>query len=77
MKIRTRITTAVTVALASIFLAAPAFASEEVEKYDPSDAFSAAGEPVQVVPILIVGLVLLAIVLLLSSLIGRLFDQAK
>ncbi|MBK0418953.1 hypothetical protein JD276_07885 [Leucobacter sp. CSA1] len=71
MKIRTRIATAVTVALASVFVAAPAFAHEG-ETHNP---FSHAGEPVDVVAISIVGVVLLAIVLIGSTLIGNLFDK--
>ena len=69
MKIRTRIATAVTVALATVFVAAPAFATTgEVE-------FSSAGEPLQVVAISIVGVVLLAVILIGSTLIGNLFDK--
>lgn len=69
VKIRTRIATAVTVALASVFVAAPAFATTgEVE-------FSSAGHPVDVVAISIVGVVLLAIVLIGSTLIGNLFEK--
>ena len=75
MKTRTRITTAVAVVLASVFVAAPAFAHGDVEKYDPSDAFSHAGEPMQVGAILICGAILLVIVLVLAQLIGKAFDK--
>lgn len=75
MKIRTRITTAVAVILASVFVSAPAFAHEGVEKYDPADAFSHAGEPLQVYAILICGAVLLFIVLALAHLVGKAFDK--
>lgn len=76
MKIFTRIATAITAAVVSLFIAAPAFASEGAEKYNPADEFSATGQPVDVVAILIVGAVLLAIVLLLSQLIGNLFEKS-
>lgn len=74
VKIRTRITAAVTVALATVFIGAPAFASEG-EKIDTLAPFSAAGQPLDVVAISIVGLVLLAVVLVLSTLIGNLFEK--
>lgn len=74
MKIRTRIATAVTVALATVFVGAPAFASEG-ERIDTHAPFSAAGEPVNTVAILIVGAVLLAVVLLGSIGIGSLFNK--
>lgn len=75
MKIRTRIAAAVTVALASLFIASPALASGDGEAH--VDQFSHAGEPLQVYAILTVGLVLLVIVLAVSALVGRLFDQKK
>lgn len=75
MKIRTRIAAAVTVALATVFIGAPAFASEGVEKIDTLAQFSSAGEPVNVVAISIVGIVLLAVVLLGSTAIGNLFTK--
>lgn len=74
MKIRTRITAAVTVAFATVFIAAPAFASEGA-KVDTLAPFSSAGQPVDVVAISVVILVLLAVVLLLSTLIGNLFEK--
>lgn len=69
MKISTRIATAVVAALASVFVAGPAFAnSGEIQ-------FSAAGDPLDVVAISIVGIVLLAITLVGSTLIGNLFEK--
>lgn len=75
MKIRTRIATAVTVALASVFVGAPAFASEGVERIDTLAEFSSAGQPVDVVAISIVGVVLLGVVLIGSTLLGNLFEK--
>lgn len=72
MKIRTRIAAALTAALASVFIAAPAFAHDE-----GSHAFSSAGQPVDVVAVSIVGLVLLAVVLIGSTLIGNLFNKEQ
>lgn len=66
---------AIIAALASVFVATPAFAAEEVEKFDPAAQFSTAGEPLQVGAILIVGIVLLAIVLILAQLVGNLFEK--
>lgn len=73
MKIRTRIATAVTVALASVFVAAPAFAHDG-EDHGASQ-FSSAGHPLDIVAISIVGVVLLAVVLIGSTLIGNLFEK--
>lgn len=79
MKTIARIAATASAALAavlSVFVAAPAFASEEGgQKIDPLAEFSSAGDPVQVGPILIVGFVLLAIVLLTSLAIGNLFEK--
>lgn len=75
MKIRTRIATAVTVALATVFIGAPAFASEEGERIDTLAEFSSAGQPLDVVAISIVGIILLAVVLLGSTAIGNLFEK--
>lgn len=72
MKTRTRLAVASTAALASLFTAAPAFASEAV---DHVNEFSAAGQPVDVVAISIVGLVLLGVVLVGSTLVGNLFEK--
>lgn len=74
MKIRTRIATALTAILASVFVASPALASEPGETFDPAAQFSAAGQPVDVVAILIVGVVLLAVVLILSTVVSNLFE---
>ncbi|MGO3147334.1 MAG: hypothetical protein ACTIJ6_06620 [Leucobacter sp.] len=75
MKISTRIYAAVTVALATVFVGAPAFASEGGEKIDTLAEFSSAGQPVDVVAISIVGVVLLAVVLIGSTLVGNLFEK--
>ncbi|MBO1900872.1 hypothetical protein J4H92_02780 [Leucobacter weissii] len=80
MKTIARIATAAA-ALVSVFVAAvlttsPALAAEEgVEKFNPADQFSTAGEPLQVGAIIICGIVLLAIVLILAQLIGNLFEK--
>lgn len=66
-----------TVALATVLVSAPAFASEGVEKVDTHAPFSAAGQPVDVVAISIVGVVLLGIVLITSTLLGNLFEKNK
>lgn len=64
MKTRNRIATAVAVALASVFVATPAFAHGG----DHSDSiFSSAGQPVEIVPILIVVGILLVVVLALAA----------
>ena len=46
------------------------------EKFDPAAEFSAAGQPVDMVAILIVGAVLLAVVLIVSQLVGNLFEKS-
>lgn len=71
MKIRTRIATAVTAALASVFVAVPAFAHDG----EHESALSSAGQPLDVVAISIVGVVLLAVVLIGSTLVGNLFEK--
>lgn len=76
MKIFTRIAAAITAAFVSFFVATPAFAHESVEKFDPTEQFSAAGQPVDVVAILIVGAIVLAVILLLSQLVGNLFEKS-
>lgn len=73
MKIRTRIATAVTAAFASVFVAAPAFASAPVA--DGANPYSSAGQPVDVVAISIVGVVILGIVLVGATLVGNLFEK--
>lgn len=75
MKIFTRIAAAITAALVSVFVAAPAFASEEGEKFNPAEQFSSAGDPVNAVAILIVGAVILVVVLVTSQLVGNLFEK--
>ncbi|QBE50142.1 hypothetical protein EVS81_02130 [Leucobacter triazinivorans] len=72
MKIRTRIATAVTAALASVFVAVPAFAHDGGHE---ESMFSTAGDPLDVVAISIVGVVLLAVVLIGSTLVGNLFEK--
>lgn len=76
MKIFTRIAATITAALVSFFVATPAFAHEELEKFDPAAQFSAAGQPVDTVAILIVGAVILAVVLLTAQLVGNLFEKS-
>lgn len=76
MKFFTRAAAAITAALASLFVAAPAFAHEEVEKFNPADQFSAAGQPVDVVATLITAAVVLAVVLLLAWWLTSLFKPA-
>ena len=66
---------AVTAALLSVFVAAPALASEGGEKIDTYAEFSTAGEPLQIGAILIVGFVLLAVVLLTAQGISALFEK--
>ena len=77
MKTIARIATALTAALASVFVAAPAFAAEAGEKFNPQDEFRLAGEPLQVYAIIICGAIILAVVLGLAYLVGRLFDVKK
>ena len=75
-RIATAVSAAIVAALASVFVAAPAFASEAGgEKFNPNAQFSTAGEPVQVGAILICGLILLAIVLILAQVVGNLFEK--
>lgn len=74
-RIASAATAAIIAALVSVFVAAPAFAHEEVEKFDPAAQFSTAGEPVHVGAILIVGIVLLAVVLITAQLVGNLFEK--
>lgn len=73
VKIRTRIATAVTVALASVFIAAPAFASGGGDNADST--LSSAGDPLNYAGIAAVGIVLLLIVLVSSKLVGDLFEK--
>lgn len=76
MKIFTRIAATITAALVSFFVATPALALEEVEKFNPADQFSSAGQPVDTVAILIVGAILLAFVLLTAQMVGNLFEKS-
>lgn len=77
MKIFTRIAAVITTALVSFFVATPALASEGGEAHGGAAAeFSAAGQPVDMVAILIVGAVLLAVVLITSQLVGNLFEKS-
>lgn len=76
MKTRTRISAlaaAVVASVMSIFVAAPAFATGNGS--GDSTQFSTAGQPVDVVAISIVGLVLLAVILIGSTLLGNLFER--
>ncbi|HPT96132.1 MAG TPA: hypothetical protein PLB94_10370 [Microbacteriaceae bacterium] len=75
MKIFTRIAAVITAALVSFFVATPALAHEG-EKHDVAAEFSSAGQPVDVVAILIVGAVLLFVVLLTAQLVGNLFEKS-
>lgn len=70
VKTRNRIATAVAVALASVFVASPAFAHAG---HAADSMFSSAGQPVDAVAILIVGAVVLVAVLVLSGWIGSKF----
>lgn len=73
MKTRTRFAAYATAALApvaSVWVAAPAFAHG-----DAVNPLSSAGQPVDVVAISIVGVVLLGFVLIGSTLLGNLFEK--
>lgn len=75
VKIRTRIATAIaalTAGIASLFIATPALAHEGHHHVSP---YSSAGTPVDAVAVAIVMLVLLAIVLIGSTLVGNLFEK--
>lgn len=74
MKIRTRIITAITAAIASVFIASPALAAEP---HLGESQYSTAGTPVDIVAISIVMVILLAVVLIGSVLIGKLFNVKK
>ena len=76
MKTFTRIAAVITTALVSFFGGAAALASGGGERCDPAAEFSAAGQPVDMVAILIVGAVLLAVVLIVSQLVGNLFEKS-
>jgi len=76
VKFFTRAAAAITAAFISLFIAVPAFAHEEVEKFNPADEFSAAGQPVNTVAILITGAVVLIVVLLLTAWLSNMFKPA-
>lgn len=73
MKIRTRIATAVTVALATVFVATPAFAHNG-EDHGPS-MFDHSGDPFSYVAIAVLMVILLAVVLLGSTWVGNMFER--
>lgn len=75
MKTIARIATAIIAAVASVFIAAPAFAHDAPEKYNPADAFSTVDHPLQVGAILLCGAILLILVLLLAQWIGSAFTK--
>ncbi|MBK0420988.1 hypothetical protein JD292_02680 [Leucobacter sp. CSA2] len=75
MKFRTRIAAAAVAATVSLFVATPAFASGGGD--DTHSMFSSAGQPVDVVAISITGVIILAVVLIGSTLIGNLFEKKK
>lgn len=72
MKIRTRIVVALTAAFASVFVAAPALASEP---HTGVSQYSTAGDPLDYVAISIVMIVLLVVTMATSTLLGNLFDK--
>ena len=73
MKIRTRIATAVTVALASVFVGAPAFAHDGHDH--GASMFDRSNDPFSYVAIAVLTVILLAIVLLLSTWVGNMFEK--
>lgn len=76
MKTIARLSAAVVAVVVSLFVASPAFAnSGGADRVDMTDQFSTAGQPLQVGAILIVGFVLLALVLIFSTLIGNAFEK--
>jgi hypothetical protein len=76
-RIGTAIAAAVTAVFVSLFVAAPAMAHEEIEKYNPADEFSAVGQPVDIVATLVTVAVLLVVVLVSAQLVGNLFEKNK
>lgn len=72
MKIRTRIAAVVSAVLATLFVSTPALAHEG---HAHESMYSSAGEPVNAVAIIIIGLILLVVTLLLSTWIGNLFQK--
>ncbi|GAA2181145.1 hypothetical protein GCM10009847_21800 [Leucobacter tardus] len=76
MKTRTRIATAVTTALLSLFVAAPAFAAEGGHGGNDLDSmFSRANDSFQYGAIFAVIIILAVIVIATSIVVGRLFDK--
>lgn len=78
MKLRNRIAglfAAVVAALASVFVAVPAFAHEDEKKIDTLAEFSHAGAPANWIAIAIVMVVLLAIVLFTATWLSNLFEK--
>lgn len=73
MRVITRIASAIVVAIVSVFVATPALASGG--GIDEDSMFNHAGDGVDYVAIGIVGVVLLAIVLIGSTLFGSMFDR--
>ncbi len=76
-RLATTVTAALTAAFLTLFVAAPAMASEEIEKYNPADEFSTVGQPLDVVAILVTGAIVLVIVLVLAQLVGNLFEKPR
>ena len=74
MKTRTRIATALSAVMATLFFATPAFASEG---NDADSMFSSVNHHMQVGHIITVGVILLIIVLALSIWLGSLFNDSK
>lgn len=68
----TRVFATLAAIVVAMFVATPALANEP---YAASSQFSAAGEPLQIVPISIVMIVLLFVVLAVSTAIGNLFEK--
>lgn len=77
MNIFSRIAAVVTAAVISLVFATPALAASGEEKIDFAAEFSSAGQPVNVVAILITGAVILVIVLLLAGWISNMFKPAE
>lgn len=77
MNLFSRIAAIVTAAVISLVFATPALAETGEEKVDFAAEFSSAGQPVNVVAILITGAVLLVIVLALAGWISNAFKPAE
>lgn len=72
MKFIAKTVTAIIAAVASIFVAAPAFAEEP---HVGISQYSTAGGPADIVAITIVMVVLLVVILALSTWVGNLFEK--